>query len=60
MSGNRGICIVCRKTKDDITKHHVIELDDRVVSVCRDCHNVIEWWRRELENMRIQHKQDNK
>lgn len=49
---NRGLCIVCRKTKDNISKHHVKELDNRVVSVCRDCHDVIEWWRRELERMK--------
>ncbi len=49
---NRGLCIVCRQTKDNITKHHVKELDNRVVSVCRDCHDVIEWWHRELEIMR--------
>lgn len=52
MSQNRGICIVCRKTKENITKHHVIELDNQIVSVCRDCHDVIEWWRRELELMK--------
>jgi len=52
--GNRGICIVCRKTKENITKHHVIELDNRIVSVCRDCHDVIEWWRRELERMKAE------
>jgi len=39
-----GECIVCGKTKHNLTAHHVKELNREIMIMCRDCHDVITWY----------------
>ena len=36
--------MVCNKTKDNLTEHHVKECNDELMIVCDDCHKVITWY----------------
>ena len=39
-----GECMVCNKTKDNLTEHHVKECNNKIMIVCDDCHKVITWY----------------
>jgi hypothetical protein len=39
-----GECLVCNKTKDNLTEHHVKECNNEIMMVCEDCHRVITWY----------------
>jgi len=39
-----GECIVCGKTKHNLTEHHVKELNKEIMIVCDDCHKIITWY----------------
>jgi len=39
-----GECMVCNKTKRNLTDHHVKECNREIMMVCRDCHDVITWY----------------
>ena len=36
--------MVCNKTKDNLTEHHVKECNNEIMMVCLDCHDVITWY----------------
>jgi hypothetical protein len=50
-----GNCPVCRQWKD-LTKDHVKDDSGKktgeILSICRDCHTILESYRREVANMR--------
>jgi hypothetical protein len=42
-----GICMICRKKKS-LTEHHLKGHKELFsVMICRDCHDVLEWAKRE-------------
>lgn len=36
--------MVCNKTKNNLTEHHVKECNKKIMIVCDDCHKVITWY----------------
>ncbi len=36
--------MICNKTKNNLTEHHVKECNKKIMIVCDDCHKVITWY----------------
>lgn len=45
-----GICMICKK-KVEVTKHHDRNLN-KVIVICRSCHDVLEWYRQLSEDIK--------